>query len=195
MATMFRTLFLCLLLAGCASAPATRPATPVAPYAASIAFAGRIGVQFINRDGQPDSQNARFEWRQQPGLTEIALFSPLGDTVATLTVTPQRAVLVQGKAAPLEAPDVDSLTARALGWSLPVSGLPLWVQGHARARDGSAFVASPAHDSVLTDDGWELRYVSWQEGASARPRRIDASRVTNVEAEKLTLRIVLDGSD
>ena len=93
------------------------------------------------------------------------------------------------------ARDIDSLTAQALGWSLPVSGLRDWLQGYATSFDGSRFVASPLNDRVITRDGWRIRYVSWQEpaGANPQPKRIDAERSATLQTDEITIRIVLDG--
>ena len=87
-----------------------------------------------------------------------------------------------------------ALTAQALGWPLPVSGLRDWLQGYATAQDGTRFVASPSHSEVTTRDGWRLRYVSWQDGAATRvqPKRIDVSRPATLQQEAMEIRIVLD---
>ncbi len=92
------------------------------------------------------------------------------------------------------ARDVDQLTLSALGWALPVSGLRDWLQGYATRPDGSRYAASPAEPTVQTRDGWQLRYVDWQEtaGAHALPRRIDATRPADLNNDEIALRIVID---
>ncbi|HAT29289.1 MAG TPA: outer membrane lipoprotein LolB, partial [Janthinobacterium sp.] len=93
----------------------------------------------------------------------------------------------------------DTLSAQALGWSLPVSGLRDWLQGYAAGADGRRFVASPLRDTVTTSDGWRLRYVSWQESgqdktaqAHPQPKRIDAERAAGPHANAVAIRIVID---
>jgi outer membrane lipoprotein LolB len=105
-------------------------------------------------------------------------------------VTPQQATLKQAGREPVVAEDIDKLTARTLGWSLPVAGLREWLQGHAVDANGKPFTASPANSTVVTRDGWRLRFVEWQNEASAHPvpRRIDADRST----DELAIRIVID---
>ena len=75
-----------------------------------------------------------------------------------------------------------------------MSGLRDWLQGYATAADGSRFVASPAHDTVTTRDGWRLRYVSWQEegAAPSRPKRIDVERLAGGQVDEMAIRIVID---
>jgi outer membrane lipoprotein LolB len=92
------------------------------------------------------------------------------------------------------AGDIDSLTARTLGWSLPVSGLRDWLQGYALDASGKRFTASPAHNTVFTRDGWRLRFVSWQDESAAHPapRRIDAERSATPTSDELAIRIVID---
>jgi outer membrane lipoprotein LolB len=176
-----------VLFAGCASAPVNR--APVAAYRDAIDLSGRLSVNY-QKDGKPESLSGTFNWAQSPGRIDVSLASPLGQTIARISVTPQSATLVQADQAPRSAPDIDSLSAQALGWSLPVSGLRDWLQGYATTAGGKRFAASPANNSVLTRDGWRLRFVSWQDEGAAHPspKRIDAER----GIDDLAIRIVLD---
>jgi outer membrane lipoprotein LolB len=176
-------------LAGCA---ALSPA-PVAAYREQVELSGRLSVIY-QKGGQPESLSGRFSWAQTPARVDLSLDSPLGQTVARISVTPQAATLTQAGQAPRTAPDIDTLSAQTLGWSLPVSGLRDWLQGYATGAGGARFVASPANNSVTTADGWRLRFVSWQDEAAARPqpKRIDAERSAGPDASEMTLRIVLD---
>lgn len=192
---------LCLALSACTTLPFTSGQPPssqsVAPYRDQVELAGRLNVVYQKND-KPESATVNFTWQQTAQRTDVTLFSPVGSTLATIAVTPQEAVLTQSGKPPRSAPDVDTLSARLLGWSLPVSGLRDWLQGHALAQDGQRFIASPRNDSVTTRDGWHLRYVSWQDGSDTnpgavpQPRRIDAERNASAQADAVSLRIVLD---
>ena len=192
---------LCLALSACTTLPFTSAQPPssqaVAPYRDQVELAGRLNVVYQKND-KPESATVNFTWQQTPQRTDVTLFSPVGSTLATIAVTPQEAVLTQSGKPPRSAPDVDTLSSRLLGWSLPVSGLRDWLQGHALAQDGQHFVASPQNDNVTTKDGWRLRYVSWQDGSDTtpgavpQPRRIDAERNASAQADAVSLRIVLD---
>ena len=181
------------LLAGCASAPRAPLAQgPVADYRNNIELNGRLSVNY-DKDGKQDTISVKFNWQQQGERIDVGLASPLGQTVATITVTPQSATLIQAGKAPRSAADIDALTADTLGWSLPVGGLRDWLQGYATAAGGARFAASPANNSVTTSDGWHLTFVSWQDGgAHPAPKRIDATRAATAATGELAIRIVID---
>lgn len=183
-------------LAGCATTanvPLTNPTAQVGAYRDTIDLNGRLAANY-QKEGQPHSINGNFTWVQRPGRIDVSLFSPLGQTVAEITVTPGAATLKQSGREPRVESDIDTLTARSLGWTLPVSGLRDWLQGYAVDAGGKRFAASPTHDSVVTNDGWRLRFVEWQNGpgGAPMPRRIDAERSTTAVGDALTIRIVID---
>jgi outer membrane lipoprotein LolB len=122
----------------------------------------------------------------------VELANPLGQTIATIAVAPGEATLNDGRNPPRSAPDVDTLSAQVLGWPLPVSGLRDWLQGYAVGEKGERFAASPARNKVVTRDGWQLEFVSWQEGSTPpKPRRIDARRGAGGDVEEIEIRIVI----
>jgi outer membrane lipoprotein LolB len=200
---LFALTALCLSLSACSTliSPFSSGVAPsgqsVAAYREQVELTGRLNVVY-QKDDKPESATVNFNWQQTAQRTDVTLYSPVGSTLATIAVTPQQAVLTQSGKAPRSAPDVDTLSAQMLGWSLPVSGLRDWLQGYAVGADGKRFIASPANDSVTTRDGWRLRYVSWQDadektpGALPQPRRIDAERNASAQADAVSLRIVLD---
>jgi outer membrane lipoprotein LolB len=180
-------------LTGCATTnvPITSTAA-VAPYRDTISLTGRLSATY-RKDNQPQSITGNFTWHQVPGRIEVTLASPLGQTMANIVVTPESATLTQANQPPRTARDIDTLTAQALGWQLPVAGLRDWLQGYATDAQGRRFVASPSHSSVTTDDGWRLRFLAWQENtATPAPRRIDAERSTTSVGDELAIRIVVD---
>ena len=148
-------LALAALLSACA-APARLPEVPVAAYSETIELNGRLSVNY-SKDGAPESLSGKFNWVQAGERIDVSLASPLGQTIAKITVTPREATLVQSDQVTRSAPDIDTLTMDTLGWRLPVTGLRDWLQGYATAQDGSRFVASPANSEVVTNDGWRLR--------------------------------------
>jgi len=179
-------------LSGCA-APVPRSTASVAPYREQVALAGRIAVHYV-RDGKSESLSGKFTWQQSREQTDVSLISPTGQIVAMIHVQPGMATLRENGKPPREAADLDSLMHQTLGWSLPVSGLRDWLQGHAIAADGSRFAASPAHDTVATRDGWKLDYLSWLDDTAAvpQPKRIDVTRLGAGQVDELSFRIVLD---
>ncbi|HEX9171845.1 MAG TPA: outer membrane lipoprotein LolB [Telluria sp.] len=181
------------VLAGCATTGAPLSTSTVGAYRDSIDLSGRLSVNY-QRDGKPESVTGNFNWVQRPDRIDVSLASPLGQTIASITVTPDSATLIQGDRAPRVARDIDTLSSQALGWSLPVSGLRDWLQGYATDASGKRFAASPANNSVYTKDGWRLRFVSWQDDKAAQPlpRRIDAERAATATSDELAIKIVID---
>ena len=190
-------LVLAAALAGCATtATQTTGAGAVqasAPYRDTVELTGRLQVTY-QKDGQPNSMNGGFEWSQRPGQVDVAFLNPLKQTVATISVTPQQATLTEAGRAPRSAGDIDALTRQALGWSLPVSGLRDWLQGYATDAAGKRFAASPANNTVFTQDGWNLRFVSWQagQGGAQVPKNIVAQRSATAASDELAIQIILD---
>ena len=180
------------VLTGCATtASGPLSQAPVAAYRETVNLTGTMSVNY-QKDGKPESITGKFDWQQTPGRVDVSLASPLGQTMATIAVTPESATLTQADRAPRVAKDLETLTHDALGWSLPVSGLRDWLQGYAQDADGRRFAASPLQASVTTGDGWRLNFVSWQDGATPRPKRIDAERAAGADSEPVAIRIVID---
>lgn len=175
------------VLTGCATSSANLSRANVAPYRDTVSLTGHLSVNY-QKDSQPQSISGKFDWEQAPGRVNVTLASPLGQTVAQISVTPESATLTQANRPPRVAKDLETLTRESLGWSLPVSGLRDWLQGYATNADGTRFIASPAASTVTTKDGWRLRFVSWQDDAAAvpQPKRIDAERA------ELSIRLVID---
>lgn len=180
------------LLSACA-APARLPDVPVAAYQEKIELNGRLSINYI-RDGSPESLSGRFNWVQAGQQVVVSLASPLGQTIAKITVAPGHATLEQNGEPARTAPDIDALTSETLGWRMPVSGLREWLQGYGTAQDGNRFVASPSNSEVVTSDGWRLRYLTWHDdgAGTVRPKRIDVSRPASPTLGAMEIRIVID---
>ena len=184
-------LVLAATLAGCATT-STNVAT-VGAYRDTIDLSGRLSVNY-QKDGKTESLNGSFDWVQRPGGVDVTLTNPLGQTVATIQVTPQSATLTQAGRPPLTEGSIDTLTQRTLGWPLPVSGLRDWLQGYAVDAQGQRFSASPARNEVNTQDGWRLRFVEWQDANAAQPvpRVIHATRAAVGDIQDLQIRIAIN---
>jgi outer membrane lipoprotein LolB len=177
-------------LSGCATTSAPLSQAPVAAYRDTIHLAGRLSVNY-QKDGKPESITGKFNWQQAPGRVDVSLASPLGQTIAAISVTPESATLTQAERPPRVAKDLETLTTESLGWSLPVSGLRDWLQGYATDAGGKRFTASPANSNIVTQDGWRLRFVSWQDDSAAtpQPKVIYADRN---DGSELQIRIVIE---
>jgi outer membrane lipoprotein LolB len=186
-----RRLFLlcCVWLAACT----TLPEGPLNErnYQKAISVGGRLSVRY-QQDGKPQSLQGKFRWQQHGEQTDITLYSPLGQTIATIAITPGLAVMVQSDGEKKQAPNVSALTQEVLGWPMPVDGLRYWLQGFVQNVDGKLQTASPVGTHSFQSDGWRVRYVSWQRNTSIEyPKRFDMERTT-AEAGDIVLRLVID---
>lgn len=187
---------LALLLGACTTMPGSvqvDPSVATAPrtYHPVIEMEGRLSVRYERR-GEEESLHGSFTWDQSSEHIVVTLLSPLKQTLARIEITPHSATLLQPGQPPRIAQDVNELTAAALGWPLPVSGLQTWLQGFLDNPAGRGLTTVPAENAVInTPDGWRLHYVSWQQNGQVHPRRIDLERDT-AQAGKVALRIVVD---
>lgn len=189
-----------LQLVGCASLNVSGPMPSAAQesaafkrtYQETLNLTGRLSVRYQS-GSQDQALHGSFSWEQRADHTTITLLSPLGQTVAIINVTPGSASLAQSGQAVRVASDVDTLTAQALGWPLPVGSLREWLQGFVASSRGSRTPLDPATPEVDSLDGWHIRYASWTDDqpTAARPKRIDLRRLTP-QAGEVIIRIVID---
>ncbi len=172
------------VLSGCASV-APLP-TGVRNYSNEVTLAGRLSLRYPVK-GKTESVQGKFQWNQRRDTTDIELYSPLGQTIARITIAPGVATLEQSGGVRRVADSADALTEEALGWPLPVDGMRFWLQGFVRAADGRLLAAMPEVSERLDSDGWQLSYPIWQpNGDVAVPKRVDAVR------GDIALRVVID---
>lgn len=179
----------CVWLSACT----TLPEGPLIErqYQTAMTVGGRLSVRY-QQNGQPQSLQGKFLWEQQSDHTDITLYSPLGQTIATIAISPGLAVMAQSDGEKRQAPNVTALTQQVLGWPMPVDGLRYWLQGFVQNDDGSLQQASPDQTQNFRSDGWQVRYVSWQRIENTLyPKRVDLARST-VEAGDIVLRLVID---
>jgi outer membrane lipoprotein LolB len=186
-----RRLFIlaCVWLSACT----TLPEGPLIErqYQTAMTVGGRLSVRY-QQNGQPQSLQGKFLWEQQSEHTDITLYSPLGQTIATIAISPGLAVMAQSDGEKRQAPNVTALTQQVLGWPMPVDGLRYWLQGFVQNDDGNLQQASPDQAQSFRSDGWQVRYVSWQRHENTLyPKRVDLARST-VEAGDIVLRLVID---
>lgn len=168
------------LTAGCATispplAPAVAP-----PLSVNWTLQGRIGVQ-----AGEQSLSGQIHWQHGAETDEILLTSPLGQGVARIVRDADGVALEMPNQPTRRAPDAESLTREALGYTLPVAGLAWWVQ--ARPDPDSPFEATrdtAGRLAQLKQHGWAIDYLQY--AADGRPRRLAVAR------EGLLIRLVAD---
>ena len=140
---------------------------------------GRVAVRYGS-----DGVSGRIAWRHSSAADELLITSPLGQGIARLTRRGGEVKLVTADQKEYGASDAESLTERVLGWRLPLSGLPDWVQGRADpARPAQLARDAQSRLSELIQDDWRVEY---QEYEGARPSKLRISRAD------LVIRLVVD---
>jgi outer membrane lipoprotein LolB len=128
-----------------------------------LEYHGRLAVLFDDQVNEQRHYSMRFYLKFLPGECEssdIELKSPFGNTLAVIKSNCLTASLeMPGK--PLqEAPDVELLMIKILGFALPVNGLPYWLQ--TRASPGSSAQKlekdNLGRTVLLEQDGWSINY-------------------------------------
>lgn len=174
----FAALWLCLLLAGCASIEAQ---PDVAPVGEAFTLSGRVSVKYA-----AEAASGKLAWQHGKDTDEILFSTPLGQGVARIVRRDGAVTLTTSDNKEYSASDAETLTERVLGWRLPLAGLSDWVRGRAAAGapaetrlDGSGRLAE------LRQSGWVVEFLDYRE-VSALPARLRLSR------EDLEIRLFID---
>ncbi len=180
-----------LALAGCGTLAPAPGADSTRRFHDDISVGGRLSVRY-QQNGKPESVQGKFLWQQSATRTDIELASPLGQTLARITLLPGSAILEQSGKPTAEATDAGALTKAVLGWPLPVEGLRYWLQGYLRTLSGDLLAVPVGDSNEQEGDGWRVRYVGWQQiDGRPCPKRIDFSRL-EADAGEIALRLVID---
>ena len=128
-------------------------------------LSGRVAVRY-----GAEGASGRLVWRHSTAADDLLISSPLGQGIARLTRREGEVQLVTSGDKTHSAADAETLTEQVLGWRLPLTGLPDWVQGRADPARPSEFL----HDAngratELRQDTWKIEY---QEYEGARPSKL-----------------------
>jgi outer membrane lipoprotein LolB len=170
-------------LAGCATAP------PVTDVAVLKERQGRFSVQSTVPMQQTEAVQGAFVWRRLATGWQLDLNSPLGATLARLTVTPEGARLQQPDAPERRAASARDLLANVLGAPVPVDALEDWVDGRLQTNAAVTEVKRDDLGRVVSfrQDAWRVRFARYgQDG----PGRIDVSG--HQQGQDIELRLVVE---
>lgn len=161
-------------LVACASLPEGRSVPE-----GGFEITGRIAIRY-GKEGA----SGRIFWRHSQEADDLLITSPLGQGIARISRGSDGYRLVTGDNKEYHAADAENLTEQALGWRLPLSGLPDWVQGNAiPGRPAELRRDSGQRVLELIQDGWRVEY---QEFQGERPSRLRLSR------DDIDLRLTID---
>ena len=154
-----------IILAGCATPAGSGERLP------GGLISGRISIR-VDASDHADSRamNAAFELEGNPQFGRLNLSTPLGTVLAQVSWSPRQALLVTPEERVPYA-DLDSLTARLLGQSVPVAALFDWLRGRpwpAAASQPNPATAGPGFVQL----GWDVSLADFTDAlVSARRER------------------------
>jgi outer membrane lipoprotein LolB len=172
-----------LVVAACASVPSAPPPAPLPMRDAPFVIDGRLSARRGN-----DAISVAFAWTHAAPRDDLLLTTPLGQALAELAgdASIGRVEVRMADGRREEASDWSALTARLVGFPLPVGGLAWWAQGAARAdAPHSVEYDAAGRANVLRQDGCEIVY-TYGDASTRRPSRL------NLACHDLEMRIVID---
>ena len=143
---MKRVVLLAALAAACAQVEIKPPAGPL-----DFELAGRIAARYGK-----ESFTGNIAWRHAKAGDELLISTPTGQGVAQILRQGEAVLLKTAEPREYRAADAESLTARVLGFPVPLEGLADWVRGRP----------SPG----LESRGWKIEYQEYDE--QRRPTRL-----------------------
>ncbi|HEY9135414.1 MAG TPA: lipoprotein insertase outer membrane protein LolB [Pseudomonadales bacterium] len=174
---------LALLISGCALFPTAKPVQPQtspSPEQSLQAFnqhakrlaqfdawalSARVGVK-----SPQGAYSGNLEWIQNQDNFSITVSGPLGQGTSIIEGTAEEVTLTNGKTGEITRGEPTALMNQALGWSLPMDYLKLWIKGHP----GTAKLNhNPTSDITLNNENtlallnhanWHLEYSRYQTG-------------------------------
>jgi outer membrane lipoprotein LolB len=167
------------LLAACAAVLAACAAVPPETLPpGGFSLVGRVSVRYGD-----EAATGRLTWRHSDGGDELLISTPLGQGVAEITRRDGVYTLVAANGERYSAADPERLTRQALGYALPLDGLPDWVQGRPEKGVEAVTRYDGERLAELRQRGWLIDY----SGSDDRPpKRVRLTR------GDLDIRLVID---
>jgi outer membrane lipoprotein LolB len=132
-----------------------------------------------------EAGNGAVTWRHSATTDDLVLSTPLGQGLAEITRRGGTYTLVTSQAKRYSASDPAQLTEEALGWALPLDGLPDWVRGKPQAGVEAKTRYDGDRLAELQQLGWVIQYSSYDEDGRL-PKRMRLTR------GDLDIRLVID---
>lgn len=149
----------------------------------SFALKGRLGVVT-----QKQGFSGGINWQHKTNFDNIDIYSPLGGKVANIAKDSSGVTLISQDGQNIHAQDAESLTLKALGFKLPLTGLSDWVLGKASAGKIDAMSTDElGRLKALKQDGWDISYENYAESYGvALPNKI------LLKSEQVNLKIIIE---
>jgi len=150
---------------------------------------GRFALVAEGAGQRSTSTQGGFIWRESAQAWQIDLLSPLGATLARLTVTPEGALLQEPDAPDQRAASANELLARLLREPVPADAMKDWLKGRIVQTQDVSDLRRDAQDRIVgfKQSGWTVTFDRYDEQG---PRLVGASSASG--GRTLLLRLVVD---
>jgi outer membrane lipoprotein LolB len=144
--------FAAFAAAGCAQLERTSSEKP------DFELAARLAARYRN-----EAFSGNLAWRHGRTSDEMLITSPLGAGVARIVREGDSVVLTTAEPREYRAADAESLTERALGFRLPLTGLADWVRGQPSAQLPVSGKENNPQGRLqsLEQGGWRIEYLEY----------------------------------
>lgn len=151
--------------------------------------AGRFSVQTQVPGESAEAVQGSFVWRRMASGWQLDLKSPLGATLARLTVEPSGATLAQPDEPLRRAASGEQLLASVLGATVPLDVLQDWVDGRLVDAGKVSDVSRDDQGRIVSfkQSGW---HVGFDRYGSSGPQRVTAQGQQS--GRSVMLRLVAD---
>lgn len=145
-------------VSGCASwydVKVDQPASYHQPIAIDESYniSGRFSIVTPQKD-----YYGNFNWQHESQSDVLDFMSPLGNTVARITVESSVATLDNGSQK-YSGSNLDQIMIEQLGFSLPINYLHYWIQGVPLPQ----YPVQNQLTSGFSQLSWQIEYLSWQD--------------------------------
>ena len=153
-------LVLALFSSGCASwydAQVATPSTYHAPQRLDDSYS--ISGRFLIVTAESKDYYGNYSWQRESGNDLLAFVSPLGNTVAQITIESGMATLVNSDGKRYSVSDLSTRMQAQLGFTLPLNYLHYWIQGVPLPQ----YPVQNQLASGFSQLDWQIEYLSWQD--------------------------------
>ena len=135
-------------------------------------------------------ESGQLRWICSQEKQEIALLSPLGQTVAEISQPDKQNAVLRAGNEIRSAPTFDALVQDALGTAVPIHDLGYWIQGVPDSRSGQAAINqidSAGRPASLIHTGWAISIEGYRYLGAA----IVATRLRAIKGDTV-VKIIID---
>lgn len=156
-----------LLLGGCSTTPDSQTPVEWQQHQHKLAelkhylVTGKIGYL-----SPQQRESFNFQWRRSDQNSQLRLTTFLGQTILSLSISPQGAIVETYDDRTLSGANADELIHQLTGLNLPVAALQNWLVGNPIQADHYQFNAThtlAALQTKINDQVWQLDYLHYRD--------------------------------